>query len=304
MAATGEDSAMLALRRLLWLQRQTRRAVRGRQREAAMMLARVTVETTITGLYSLYEPDAVAELQAEHVRSWTPLVQFLADADFIPKAVLSECISRAELGPPARGPSIETMAQRVDTSMVGTVAMDLYKRFYRPASTFAVHGGAAALLLHVDDDDKLIRKPAPVGGRRSPARVADACLGALTAVVAQRAGGDNKLAVKYADKHAKRATPPIIAMALSRPWSIFLLRPSQLLAVWRQLKQAETYVQSGQDSDDPAARLTTVRASLEGLLAPFAAKVPAEVRELLLDTFAEIAVKGAEPSEPEEPVAG
>jgi hypothetical protein len=50
MAATGLDAAELALLRVLWLQRQTRRAVRSRQPEAAVMLARVTIETTITGL--------------------------------------------------------------------------------------------------------------------------------------------------------------------------------------------------------------------------------------------------------------
>jgi hypothetical protein len=40
MAATGRDAAELAVLRLLWLQRQTRRAVRSRQAEAARMVAR------------------------------------------------------------------------------------------------------------------------------------------------------------------------------------------------------------------------------------------------------------------------
>ena len=65
MAATGEDAAELALQQVLWLQRQTRRAFRRRQPEAAVMLARVTIETTITGAYCLHHPDAVAQLQGE-----------------------------------------------------------------------------------------------------------------------------------------------------------------------------------------------------------------------------------------------
>jgi hypothetical protein len=52
--ATGTDAAQLAVLRLLWLQRQVRRAVRGRHREASVMLARASVETCILGLYCLH----------------------------------------------------------------------------------------------------------------------------------------------------------------------------------------------------------------------------------------------------------
>ncbi len=33
------------------------------------MFARVTIETAITGVYCLHQPDAVAQLQAENLRS-------------------------------------------------------------------------------------------------------------------------------------------------------------------------------------------------------------------------------------------
>ena len=46
--------------RLLWLQRQTRRAVRGRHREAAAMLARASVEMLFLGMYCLAVPEAVS----------------------------------------------------------------------------------------------------------------------------------------------------------------------------------------------------------------------------------------------------
>ena len=62
-AASGSDAARLALLRLLYLQRATHRAVRSRQDEAATMLARVSIETYITGMYCVYESDAVAQLQ-------------------------------------------------------------------------------------------------------------------------------------------------------------------------------------------------------------------------------------------------
>src|SRR5260370_7974503 len=52
LAATGTDAAQLAILRVLWLQRQTRRAVRGRHREASVMLARAPVETCLLRLNS------------------------------------------------------------------------------------------------------------------------------------------------------------------------------------------------------------------------------------------------------------
>lgn len=159
MAATGLDAAQLALQRVLWLQRQTRRAVRSRQPDAAVMLARVTIETTITGLYCLHEPDAVTQLQGENLRSLPLLLQFLTDAGVIPGSILADCIDRLNMGTAAKGPALEAMARRVDKSTGGNVLMGLYNRFYRPASILTMHGGAAALLLHVTASDKLTRRP-------------------------------------------------------------------------------------------------------------------------------------------------
>jgi hypothetical protein len=64
MAATSDQAAQLALLRLLWLQRQTRCAVRGRHREAAAMLARASLETLLLGLYCNRVPDAISQLHA------------------------------------------------------------------------------------------------------------------------------------------------------------------------------------------------------------------------------------------------
>jgi hypothetical protein len=46
LAATGEDAAQFAVLRLRWLQRETRRSVRGRNAEAATVLARASIETS------------------------------------------------------------------------------------------------------------------------------------------------------------------------------------------------------------------------------------------------------------------
>lgn len=285
MAATGPDAAQLALHHVLWLQRQTRRAVRSRQPEAAVMLARVTIETTITGLYCLHRPDAVAQLQGESLRSLPLLLQFLTDADVIPASVLAECIGRLNLGTSAKGPTLEAMARHVDKSTGGSVAMGLYNRYYRPASTLTMHGGGAVLLLHVTANGKLTRLPSRTWARRSPVRIADSCLGALTATVAQRTKVDYTRAVKYADKHAERALTPVAVM--SSAGFRLMLAPRQLVSSLRRLREAVNYIWSGRDADDPATRTATVRAGIEALLSAGLPSVPAGALEPFLDFIAD-----------------
>src|SRR6516165_5708355 len=57
--ATGDDAAQLALYHLLWLQRETHRAVRWHRSETAALLARESVETYIVGTYCLHTDSAV-----------------------------------------------------------------------------------------------------------------------------------------------------------------------------------------------------------------------------------------------------
>ena len=135
------------------------------------MLARASIEALIAGLYCLHEPQAVEQLQGEQMRLLPLLLEFLSDAGVIPAEVLAECIRRLDYGQAAKGPSVETMARRVDKATGGTVAIGLYKRFYRPTSNFAVHVGAASLLRHVRNDDRLARRPGRACARRSPARI-------------------------------------------------------------------------------------------------------------------------------------
>ena len=205
MAATGTDAAQLALLRLLHLQKATRKAVRSRQDEAATMLAMVAIETLITGLYCIHEPSAVSRLQGEAMRQLTPMLQFLVDAGLFSADVLAESIQRLDLGEPARGPGVEEMARVVDTATGASIATGLYNRFYRPTPNLAIHAGASSLLRHVRSDGRVARRPSRVWGRRSPARIADTCLGALTAVLAHWAGVPSQHAVRYADRHGERA---------------------------------------------------------------------------------------------------
>ncbi len=286
MAATGEDAAQLAVLRLRWLQVATRRAVRTRKAEASILLARASVETLVVGLYCIHELGAVAQLQAESMRNLPLLLRFATDAGVIPASVLDECVSRLGYGASARGPSTEAMAAAVDKSLGARAAIDLYDRFYRPASTLSMHSGAASLLRHVRDDERLTRRPNRMWTRRTPVRIADACVGALAANLARRAGTPSRVADRYTERHFDRAVTPVIAMtggsAIGR-----LMAPRQLVTTIAMLRGLDRYVKSGQDAGNPMARVAHIRAGMAALLLPAMPNLPAGALDPFLDHVAE-----------------
>jgi hypothetical protein len=260
MEASGADVARLALLRLLYLRQATHRAVRSHQDEAATMLARVMIETYITGMYCLYEPGAVAKLQSGQLKMLRPMLEFLREDGGIfsgvPRGVLDECIRRLDAGTPADGPKVWDMAQKIDAATGSAIAISLYNRFYRPTSNLAIHAGAASLLRHVRGDGRTARRPSRIWGRRAPARIADACLGGLTAFLAGREGGSwlhtARHAATYADRHHERAIPPVAAISLggiSR--GLRLSQARQAAQAIARVREFGQYVQSGQGRPQP-----------------------------------------------------
>lgn len=264
MDATGTDAMQLAMCRLLFLQRQTRRAVSSRQAEAATFMARAAIETLLTGLYCRYDSEAVSRLQAGLVKQLLPLMQFLVDAGVVPAEVLADCIKRLDLGTPRQGPRIDEMARAIDKATGAKDAMDLYNRYYRLTSTFAVHAGAASLLRHVNSDDVVTLRPKRIWTRRSPARIVDACTGILTAQLARLAGSPTPVADEYARRHLRRALAPVFVM--TSPGFGRLLGPRSLRSTIAAVRDMGLYIWSRQDADDPAARTAHVRAGMSDLL--------------------------------------
>ena len=295
MAASGTDAARLALHRLLYLQQAARRAVRSRQDEAATMLARVMIETYITGMYCLYEPGAVAKLQSGQLKMLRPMLEFLREdggvLSGIPPEVLDECIRRLNAGTPADGPKVWDMAQKIDAATGSAIAISLYNRFYRPTSNLAIHAGAAALLRHVRDDGRTARRPSRIWGRRAPARIADACLGGLTAFLAGREGEDwrhtARHAAAYADRHHQRAIPPVTAISLGGICrGLRLSQARQAAQAIARVREFGQYVQSGQDAGNPAARVARIPAGLQECLAIPGLDVPPGSLDPFIDYLA------------------
>ena len=66
--ATAKEIARVALLRVLFLQRETRRAARHVEPEAAAMLARASIETAISGLFCIHVPGAEELFDGELVK--------------------------------------------------------------------------------------------------------------------------------------------------------------------------------------------------------------------------------------------
>jgi hypothetical protein len=300
MEASGTDVARLALHRLLYLQQATRKAVRSHQDEAATMLARVAIETYITGLYCLYEPGAVSKLQSGQLKMLRPMLEFLREdggiLSGVPRDVLDECIRRLDAGTPADGPKVWDMAEKVDAVTGSTIAISLYDRFYRPASNFAVHAGAASLLRHVRGDGRTARRPSRIWGRRAPARIADTCLGGFTAFLSAREGGSWQHTARYADRHHVRAIPPVAAISLGGIGrSLRLSQARQAAQAIVRVREFGQYVQSGRDGGDPAARTARIRAELQDLLTIPGLDVPPGSLDPFVDYLAEEIVAETQP---------
>jgi hypothetical protein len=262
------------------------------------MLARASIENLITGLYCLHQQDAVAKLQAENIRNLPLLLKFLTGAGVIPASVLDECIHRLGYGEPARGPTVEAMAAVVDKSLGVRAAADLCDRFYRPSSTLTMHGGGWSLLRHVRQDDRLTRRPGRTWARRSPARIADACLGGLTATMARRAGRPSQLADEYTQRHFGRALTPMIVMG--SPSIGKLLMPRQILPTIVTARGIFRYARSGQDAANPAVRVARIRAGMEALLLAGVPDLPEGALDPFLDYVSEKIAAETVPASTEE----
>jgi hypothetical protein len=191
MAADSCDAAQLAMLRLLWLQRQTHRAVLGRNREASTMLARASVEGLFLGLYCLRVPGAIAKLHADNLKALGDGLAYFEEADIVPAQVIRECVER--IGRPSKKYlTVWDMVKAIDEANDNKAARGIYRRLYIPLSNYTVHANGGTLLRHVSSDGRLRRRPSRSWARRSPVRVADASTGLLAADLAKCARRPNE----------------------------------------------------------------------------------------------------------------
>jgi len=175
--ATAQEIARLALLRVLWLQKQVRRAARNQEDEAAAMLARAAIEGTLSGLYCVYVPGATQAFAGETARRAKKLIAGLADGlggDFLAGAF--DSLGRGKL------PTVTEMVRQITEHGGGAGVGKLHGNFYDQVSTLYIHGGPLGLLRHVHPRTNRTReRPYSAWSRRSAVQTADAMVGLLAA---------------------------------------------------------------------------------------------------------------------------
>ncbi|MBV9450767.1 MAG: hypothetical protein JO345_33240 [Streptosporangiaceae bacterium] len=247
MTSSSADAAQLAMFRLLWLQRETHRAVRGRHREAAAMLARASVEGLLLGIYCLRVPDAIAKLHADNLKALGDGLSYIEETDLAPAQVIRECVAR--LGTPSGSYlSVWSMVTAIDAANENNAARSVYRRLYAPLSNYTVHANGGTLLRHVGRDGKLRRRPSRAWGRRSPARAVDAATGLLAADLAKQAGQPYTKLLAYGDRHYRRTIMPMAVMAFTGMGGSS--QPRRLREAIRLGRQVYIYLWTGPASAD------------------------------------------------------
>jgi hypothetical protein len=205
--ATSLQIAQLAMLRLLWLQRMTRRAAWLRQREATALLARAAVETCISSMYWLQTEDATARLTGDNAKS----IQKMLKAGFGITRLTPEMIQSltSALGTPGGLPVLVDMATKTNDQFL----IDVYGRLYVPLSTFSAHASGFAMLRHVDASGRLLEKPTRTISSRILVHTTDACAARLAIALAERQGVDASELVAYGNAHVDRTTHPLLALA-------------------------------------------------------------------------------------------
>ncbi|BCJ76172.1 hypothetical protein CS0771_57160 [Catellatospora sp. IY07-71] len=262
-SVTGEDYARLALLRLLSLQRETRRAVQTRQRESAALLARTAVETCILGLWCLHVPDAVGRLRASEIRVAPAMLTFLSSVGVIPDALIRQSVMA--LGEPGKLPDVRSMTEQIDSKTGSTLAIYLYDLAYRPASHYFTHATSSALLRHVTAEYRYSVRPARSWVRRSPVRLADACVGLLAAAVANSRAVPAELFLRYGERHAERVLPPLLAIVgrgIARKLGV-----SELVATLKEAKATRDYLSRVVHDVEPEEREARLRSMYDTLIA-------------------------------------
>jgi hypothetical protein len=292
--AVSADTAQLAMLRLLYLQRQTRRAVRGRHREASVMLARACVETLLVGLYCLRDVTAIEQLDAGALKGMADALAYLEDAEIAPAEIIRACIRR--LGEPARR-HVQPwdMVQAVDTANGNKAARDIHRRLYQPLSNFTVHAGGGTLMRHTGPGEAIRARPSKAWNRRSPARVGDAMTGLMGAVLAQHQGAPYAGLMTYSNRHMDRALMPVAFIGLSGIRSRASGR--SLLKSLKILREVYDYLWHGRAAaESSAARESYLRERFAAMLDITGTDVPPGSLDPFIDHVAETLAQLAEPA--------
>lgn len=210
--ATNEELAQLALVRLLWLQRECRRAARRGHTEAAVLVSRTAIETLIVGMWMLHASQPITALRGQSAKSLKSLISFASTAGLVPTPLLKAMIQT--VGEPRPLPTLRSLIDQLKDSQYWTELNGLYEHFYQPLSSLFGHGSPAALLRHVDADGRVVTRPMMPWSSSRATHAADACVGMLAGAIALQIGAPAGALDRYTRAHRDRMVVPGAIMAV------------------------------------------------------------------------------------------
>jgi hypothetical protein len=239
--ATSKEAAQLAVRRSLDLQRLTRTSSRLRQFEAASLLARSSLETTIIGIWCVVDESAIQAMQRENAYSFERMMTPLVGSMFLPPGAIKTAVGK--LGTPAPF-TLKKPLKAIKKAESPSAAQGLYDTYYSPLSAFFGHGRGVALLRHVRWEDRIAERAAFPWAKRSPSHLADLCLGILCCAVAGPDHPDYELFRRYACYHDRRTASPLGGMAAGHLIRDLRPSPSRVASAFREMQDAVEYTMS------------------------------------------------------------
>lgn len=203
---TADEIARLALLRVLFLQRETRRAARHLEGEASAMLARAAIDTAISGLFCLYVPGAEQLFEGETSKRTKRLLAGVAGAAGM-AGVMDDAFT--QFG--SRGlPRVTSMVEQIRANGGAAGIGSLHADFYDQISTLYIHGGPLGLIRHVHPRTEATReRPYPAWSRRSAVHISDAMVGLLAAAIAGDGHPDSALFQTYEQTHFRVTWKPL-----------------------------------------------------------------------------------------------
>lgn len=204
--ATADEIARLALLRVLFLQRETRRAARHVGAEASALLARAAIETAISGLFCVYVPGAEGLFEGETSKRTKRLVTGVVEAVGM-AGVLDEAFAQFGSG---KLPSVTGMVEQIKANGGPPGIGSLHADFYDQISTLYIHGGPLGLIRHVHPrTDATRERPYPAWSKRSAVHISDAMVGLLATAIAGDGHPDSALFRTYAQTHFRVTWKPL-----------------------------------------------------------------------------------------------
>jgi hypothetical protein len=277
MTSTAEQVAQLALVRLLYLQKLTRRQARFRQTEAAVLLTRSAVDTCIVGLYCLHVPNALDRLNANNTKSLERLIEPVIDEVVLTTEIINAGI--LEMPDPLTLPNLGVLVDQIVANGGPMTARVLYERLYRPISTLYTHASGVTLMRHMRHNDRVTERPMAPWTMTGAVNAVDTCVGQLAAAISAPDSADRALFMQYGMEHLKKTPLPVSTMFIKQ--IVVQFKVKNLPAAIRSARDIRTYLAEAAASDDVETRRNRIREGFQSTGAIIETPMP----DVLLESF-------------------